>query len=89
MYASTLFSATSTIKPESAGLLAHIFSVLQLAKDLGGSQWLCYDRSFSKWAAAKTKNKDLGRTKLADPTTRVGSKRQFCLRDLGMSGMEL
>ena len=53
MYATALISADSTTKPESAGLLAHMFSVLQLAKDLGGSQWLHYDRSFREWAAAK------------------------------------
>lgn len=38
MYAATLISADSTTKPELAGLLAHMFSVLHLAKDLGGSQ---------------------------------------------------
>ena len=65
MYASALISANSTTKPESAGLLAHMFSVLQLAKDLGGSQWLHYGRPFREWVAAK-KHKDLGRTKLAD-----------------------
>ena len=53
MYAAALISADSTTKPESAGLLAHMFSVLQLAKDLGGSQWLHYDKSFREWAAAK------------------------------------
>ena len=53
MYAAALISADSTSKSESAGLLAHIFSVLQLAKDLGGSQWLHYDKSFREWAAAK------------------------------------
>ena len=53
MYAAALISADSTTKPESAGLLSHMFSVLQLAKDLGGSQWLYYDKSFREWAAAK------------------------------------
>ena len=53
MYAAALISADSTTKPESAGLLAHMFSVLQLAKDLGGSQWVHYDKSFREWAAAK------------------------------------
>ena len=53
MYTAALISADSTTRSESAGLLAHMFSVLQLAKDLGGSQWLHYDRSFREWAAAK------------------------------------
>jgi len=53
MYASALIAANATTKPESPGLLAHMFSVLQLAKDLGGSQWLHYDRPFREWAAAK------------------------------------
>ena len=53
MYAARLISTDSTTRPESAGLLAHMFSLLQLAKDLGGSQWLHYDRSFREWAVAK------------------------------------
>ena len=53
LYAAVLMSADSTTKAESAGLMAHMFSVLQIAKDLGGSQWLNYDRTFREWAAAK------------------------------------
>ena len=60
MYAAALISADSITKPESAGLLAHMFSILQLVKDLGGSQWLHYDKSFSK------KCKELGRSKLTN-----------------------
>ena len=54
MYAAVLMSADSTTKAESAGLMAHMFSVLQIAKDLGGNQWLNYDRIFKEWVAAKT-----------------------------------
>ena len=52
MYAAVLMSADSSTKAESAGLMAHMFSVLQIAKDLGGSQWPNYDRTFREWAAA-------------------------------------
>ena len=45
MYASALMSANSTTKPESAGLLAHTFSVLQFA----GWQPMA-------WATAKIKD---------------------------------
>ena len=54
MYAAVLMIAVSTTKVKSAGLLAHTFNVQQVAKDLGGSQWLNYDRSFREWAAAKS-----------------------------------
>ena len=53
VYAAALTSAEATTKPESAGLLAHMNNVLQLARDLGGNQWLQYDKSFREWAAAK------------------------------------
>ena len=53
VYAAALTSAEATIKPESAGLLAHMYNVLQLASDLGGNQWLQYDKAFREWAAAK------------------------------------
>ena len=52
-YAAALTSAEETTKPESAGLLAHMYTVLQLAKDLGGTQWTQYDKAFREWAAAK------------------------------------
>lgn len=35
MYVAALISAEATSKSESAGLLAHMFNALQLAKDLG------------------------------------------------------
>ena len=53
VYAAALTSAEATTKPESAGLLAHMYNVLQLARDLGGNQWLQYDKAFREWAAAK------------------------------------
>ena len=53
MHAAILMTADSTTKAESAGLMAHMFNVLQVAKDLGRSQWMNYDRSFREWVAAK------------------------------------
>ena len=35
-YTAALTPAEETTKPDSAGLLAHIYNVLQLARDLGG-----------------------------------------------------
>ena len=52
-YAAALTSAEETTKPESAVLLAHMYNVLQLAKDLGDTQWTQYDKAFMEWAAAK------------------------------------
>ena len=52
-YPAALTSAEDTTKSESTGLLAHMYNVLQLARDLGGNQWLQYDKAFGKWAAAK------------------------------------
>ena len=52
-YAAALTSAEETSKPESAGLLAHMYNVLQLARDLEGNQWVQYDKAFREWAAAK------------------------------------
>ena len=52
-YAATLVSAEETTKLESAGLLAHMYNVLQLVRDLGGNQWVQYDRAFREWAAPK------------------------------------
>ena len=48
-----------TTKEEAAGLAAHQYFILQLAKDLGGRQWLKYDWDFREWATAK-KYKNLG-----------------------------
>ena len=48
-----LLSSDLTSKEEAAGLAAHQHLILQLAKDLGGRQWLKYDWDFREWAAAK------------------------------------
>ena len=52
-YAAALTLVEETTKPESAGLLTHLYNVLQLARDLGGNQWVQYDRAFRECAAAK------------------------------------
>ena len=52
-YAAALTSVEETSKPESAGLLAHMYNVMQLASDLGGNQWVQYDKAFREWVAAK------------------------------------
>ena len=54
-YAAALISAEETLisKPKSAGLLAHMYNVMQLARDLGGNQWVQYDKAFSKWVETK------------------------------------
>ena len=52
IYMAALVSSNSTSKEEAAGLVAHLHLILQLAKDLGGSQWLAYDQHFREWAAA-------------------------------------
>ena len=41
-----LTSAEETTKPEPAGLLAHTDIDLQLARDLGGNQWVQYNCSY-------------------------------------------
>ena len=40
-------------KEEAAGRVAHSYLILQMSKDLQGSQWLQYDQNFREWAAAK------------------------------------
>jgi len=46
IYAAALSKANSTSKEETVGLFAHMATVLRLAKDLGGSQWIQYDKLF-------------------------------------------
>ena len=85
MYASALISANSTTKPESAGLLAHIFSVrTAVGKRPGWQPGLLDLRTIFCQCMASQQ-----RVFTYRPTARVRSKRQFSLRDLGMSGMEL
>ena len=52
MYAAALVSDPTTSKDESAGLLAHMYLITQIAKDLGGTQWYKYDKEFRERAAA-------------------------------------
>ena len=53
IYAVVLAAAEDTTKEEVVGLLAHMHLMTQLARDLGGGQWLSYDSEFREWAAAK------------------------------------
>jgi len=53
MYAAALTSAEATTNLEPAGLLAHMFNVVQLTKNSQGNQWLHYNRSFREWVAAR------------------------------------
>lgn len=53
IYAAALSAADSTTREETVGLFAHMSTILQLARDLGGNQWLQYDKVYREWAAAK------------------------------------
>ena len=35
------------------GLMAHMFLMAKLSRDLGDNHWLQYDKDFREWAAAK------------------------------------
>ena len=48
-----LVSSENTTREEAAGLAAHSYLIIQLSRDLSGSQWLKYDQQFREWAAAK------------------------------------
>ena len=48
-----MLSADTTSKEEAVGLAAYIHLILQLSRDLGGTQWLRYDQEFREWATAK------------------------------------
>ena len=48
-----LVSSESTTREEAAGLAAHSCLIIQLSRDLSGSQWLKYYQQFQEWAAAK------------------------------------
>ena len=52
-YMAVMLSADTTSREEAAGLAAHMHLILQLSRDLGGTQWLRYDQEFREWAAAK------------------------------------
>lgn len=53
IYAASLAASESSNSDQFKGLMAHMFLMIQLAKDLGGTIWLQYDREFRIWAAAK------------------------------------
>ena len=53
IYAAALSAAESTTREETVGLFAHMSTILQLARDLGGNQWIQYDKVYREWAAAK------------------------------------
>ena len=53
IYAAGLAAASSTTKEHVMGLMAHMFLMVQLSRDLGGNHWLQYDKDFREWAAAK------------------------------------
>lgn len=51
IYAAALTAIPATSKEESTGLLAHMYLITQIAKDLGGMQWYKYDKEFRERAA--------------------------------------
>lgn len=53
VYVAALSSAETTTREEGVGLVAHLHLINQLARELGGSQWLKYDADYREWAAAK------------------------------------
>ena len=53
IYAAALATSDKTSSEHYKGLMAHMHLMIQLARDLGGSVWLQYDREFRVWAAAK------------------------------------
>ena len=42
----------NTRKEEAAGLAAHSYLIIQLSRDLSGSQWLKHDQQFREWTVA-------------------------------------
>ena len=53
IYAAGLAAACSTTKEQMVGLMAHMFLMVQISRDLGGTHWLQYDIDFREWAATK------------------------------------
>ena len=53
VFSTVLLSSDDTTKDEAAGLAAHSYIIIQMSKDLQGSQWYQYDWNFHEWAAAK------------------------------------
>ena len=48
-----LLSSDDTTKEEAAGLAAHCYLILQMSKDLQGTQWAQCDQDFREWAVAR------------------------------------
>ena len=46
MYAAGLAVASSTTEEHVSGVMAHMFLMVQLSRDLGDSHWLYYDGYF-------------------------------------------
>ena len=52
VFSAILLSSEDTTKEEAASLAAHCYLILQMSRDLKGSQWCQYDQSFREWATA-------------------------------------
>ena len=53
IYTAALAASEKTSSDHFKGLMAHMYLMIQIARDLEGSVWLQYDREFRIWAAAK------------------------------------
>ena len=53
IYAATLVASDKNNSAQFKGFMAHMYLMIQLSKDLGGTVWLQYDREFRTWAATK------------------------------------
>ena len=53
IYIAALEASDKTLSEHFKGLMAHMYLMIQLARDLGGSVCLQHDREFRIWAAAK------------------------------------
>ena len=53
IYTATLAASDKTTSAHFKGLMALMYLMIQLSKDLGGTVWLQYDHEFRTWAAAK------------------------------------
>ena len=49
-----LLSSGSISKEEAVGPAAHMHLIVQLSKNLEGTQWLSYDRDFHQWAVLES-----------------------------------
>ena len=46
IYAAALAASDKSSSAQFKGLMAHMYLMIQLSKDLGGTVWLQYDREF-------------------------------------------